>query len=164
MVYRMKKIPVIATSFLNLFLLSPTTWAHVNASTTPQPTPIFQIDTAILEFQTFVRVAVPGKIVESQDPSLIGNPLNFNQTLEFSGSEKASYSITDTKIDEIEKQTSAKFCKEKRELTLKPFRQNSAIATQNIAASLLPSFINLRGTRIIGEKNEPFHWTVTCKL
>ncbi len=122
---------------------------------------LFRITQANLSFDTFIRVETPAKIIESDDPSLLGSSLSFHQSLRYSGSKVLQLNRNFSSMDEIKQYAESELCQEIHTQELKPIRESGTKASKHLNVRMKPKTILLVGIHVSG-KGSPISISFTC--
>lgn len=123
---------------------------------------LFQINQANLSFDTFIRVEIPGKIIESDDPVHVGSALSFYQSLRYSGAKVIKLNRTFASLIELKQFVDSELCPEVHAMELNPIREGGAKGSKVMIQNMKPKTIFLIGTHV-SNKGAPISNSYICR-
>jgi hypothetical protein len=121
-----------------------------------------QIQRVSFDFQTFIRVELQGKVIESKDENHLGRPLTFHQSLAYHGTRSRDLNRSFKSTIEIKHWIESELCAEIHELTLHPAREAGVKGNSDLQAQMQATSVTAVGTQL-GTKGVPVSLSIYCK-
>jgi hypothetical protein len=122
----------------------------------------YRAEKVSFDFNTWVRVEVSAKVVESDDASLKGENSPFIQSLLYTGSISQPFHGNFDSEASMKDQARLQFCSSLFDVDTVPQREKGAKGIRTFKQKLKPSFIAITGILIREKDSKSFTSMVTC--
>jgi hypothetical protein len=113
-------------------------------------------------FETYLRVQLKAKIVESEETKLIGSNMSYTQGLTYAGRGSRDAGKTFPGMAELRQWMETEICAETHEVDLKPIRDSRVQGEQTFRGRLKPLMVKVTGKELAAP-NRSVSETVVCK-